>query len=58
VLRPTVEISATRVRMTLPLLVTSMIWSSVCTASEPTTGPLRPLTLIVMMPLPPRFWTL
>src|SRR5262249_12910740 len=54
VLRPMVEISAVFRRMIIPFSVMSITCSSACRNLTPTTGPLRPVVLMSMIPLPPR----
>src|SRR3954469_14865079 len=54
VLRPMTEISATRVRMIIPLLVMIISSSASVACSIATTLPFRSLVLMSMMPFPPR----
>ena len=54
VLRPATRTSSTGQRMSWPPPVTSMIWSLSSTGKEATSGPLRSLTTMATMPLPPR----
>src|SRR5512133_537849 len=57
VLRPMTEQPETGTRRILPLSVmTIRSWSS-ATCMTFTTGPLRSVVLMVMMPLPPRLWS-
>ena len=54
-LRPVSRISSTRVRSVCPRSVMSITSSPSFTSLMPTTGPLRSLASMRMMPLPPRF---
>jgi len=56
VARPIWRISATRVRISTPPVVISMISSSSRTSVAATTLPLRSLVAIAIMPLLPRPW--
>ena len=57
VLRPAVRISLHGVRTVWPWAVLSMISSASVTVRAPTTLPTLSVVLMVMMPLPPLFWT-
>lgn len=50
VLRPTMLISETRVRTSVPASVIIMIWSQSSTCTAPTTKPLRSVTLMEITP--------
>ena len=52
--RPAIRMPSTGQRINWPLSVTSMIWSLSSTGNDATSLPLRPLTDIATMPLPPR----
>ncbi len=54
VLRPAMRTSSHRQRISCPPSVTSMIWSESSTGNEATRLPLRSLTTMATMPLPPR----
>ncbi|MNT88172.1 hypothetical protein D3C72_2286890 [compost metagenome] len=56
VARPISRISPTRVRISTPPVVISMISSSGETSAAATTRPLRSLVWIAIMPLVPRPW--
>jgi len=52
--RPALRMPCTGQRINWPPSVTSMIWSLSSTGKEATSGPLRSLTAMATMPLPPR----
>src|SRR6266481_6939276 len=52
--RPAIRMPSTGQRINWPLSVTSMIWSESSTGNDATSLPLRLLTDIATMPLPPR----